>query len=150
MGIEYWAPNDVEIPDGGGPFSRIQQDFTSPNALFEWERLALFDSANPNFLTNRAAPNYSTVLPAMDAVGGKLCCWEATATRSAPISPLCWLWRTAHLVAMTIYLSSHLVFSAPRKNAVFHRAAAHVVRTKKYFEMRNSAICMTYLLQKRQ
>lgn len=72
MGIEYWAPNDVEMPDGGGPFSRFQQDFTSPNALFEWEGLALFDSADPNFLTNPAAPNYSTVLPGMDAVGGKL------------------------------------------------------------------------------
>jgi arabinogalactan endo-1,4-beta-galactosidase len=72
MGIEYWAPNDVEMPDGGGPFSRFQEDFNSPDALFEWEGLALFDSADPNFLTNPAAPNYSTVLPGMDAVGGKL------------------------------------------------------------------------------
>ena len=72
MGIEYWAPNDVEMPDGGGPFSRFQQDSTTPNALFEWEGLALFDSADPNFLTDPSAPNYSTALPGMDAVGGKL------------------------------------------------------------------------------
>jgi len=72
MGIEYWAPNDVEMPDGGGPFSTFQKDFTTPNAIFAWEGLGLFDSADPAFLTDPTAPNYSTALPGLDAVGGKL------------------------------------------------------------------------------
>jgi len=72
MGIEYWAPNDVEMPDGGGPYSTFQKDYTTPNALFEWEGLGLFDSADPDYLTNPNAPNYSTALPGLDAVGGKL------------------------------------------------------------------------------
>ena len=36
MGIEYWAPNDVEMPDGGGPYSTFQKDYTTPNAIFAW------------------------------------------------------------------------------------------------------------------
>jgi arabinogalactan endo-1,4-beta-galactosidase len=72
MGIEYWAPNDVEMPDGGGPYSTFQKDYTTSNALFEWEGLGLFDSADPDYLTNPSAPNYSTALPGLDAVGGKL------------------------------------------------------------------------------
>ena len=72
MGIEYWAPNDVEMPDGGGPYSTFQKDYTTPNALFAWEGLGLFDSADPDYLTDASAANYSTVLPGMDAVGGKL------------------------------------------------------------------------------
>lgn len=72
MGIEYWAPNDVEMPDGGGPYSTFQKDYTTPNAIYAWEGLGLFDSADPNYLTNSNAPNYSTALPGLDAVGGKL------------------------------------------------------------------------------
>lgn len=72
MGIEYWAPNDVEMPDGGGPYSTFQKDYTTPNAVFAWEGLGLFDSADPNYLTKDTAPNYSTALPGLDAVGGKL------------------------------------------------------------------------------
>ena len=72
MGMEYWAPNDVEMPDGGGPYSTFQKDYTTPNAIFAWEGLGLFDSADPNYLTNSSAPNYSTALPGLDAVGGKL------------------------------------------------------------------------------
>ena len=72
MGMEYWAPNDVEMPDGGGPYSTFQKDYTTPNAIFAWEGLALFDSADPNYLTDSSAPNYSTALPSLDAVGGKL------------------------------------------------------------------------------
>ena len=71
MGMEYWAPNDVEMPDGGGPYSTFQKDYTTPNALFEWEGLGLFDSADPDYLTDPDAPNYSTALPGLDAVGGK-------------------------------------------------------------------------------
>ena len=71
MGMEYWAPNDVEMPDGGGPYSTFQKDYTTPNALFAWEGLGLFDSADPNYLTDASAPNYSTALPGLDAVGGK-------------------------------------------------------------------------------
>ena len=71
MGVEYWAPNDVEMPDGGGPYSTFQKDYTTPNALFAWEGLGLFDSADPDYLTNPSAPNYSTALPGLDAVGGK-------------------------------------------------------------------------------
>ena len=72
MGLEYWAPNDVEMPDGGGPYSTFQKDYTTPNALFAWEGLGLFDSADPNYLTDSSAPSYSTALPGLDAVGGKL------------------------------------------------------------------------------
>ena len=71
MGMEYWAPNDVEMPDGGGPYSTFQKDYTTPDALFAWEGLGLFDSADPDYLTNPNAPNYSTALPGLDAVGGK-------------------------------------------------------------------------------
>ncbi len=71
MGMEYWAPNDVEMPDGGGPYSTFQKDYTTPNALFAWEGLGLFDSADPDYLTDPTAPNYSTALPGLDAVGGK-------------------------------------------------------------------------------
>lgn len=71
MGMEYWAPNDVQMPDGGGPYSTYQKDYTTPNALFAWEGLGLFDSADPNYLTDATAPNYSTALPGLDAVGGK-------------------------------------------------------------------------------
>lgn len=77
MGMEYWAPNDVEMPDGGGPYSTFQKDYTTPNAIFAWEGLGLFDSADPDYLTNPSAPNYSTALPGLDAVGGKL---DATLT----------------------------------------------------------------------
>ena len=77
LGLEYWAPNDVEMPDGGGPYSTFQKDYTSPDALFAWEGLALFDSADPNYLTDPTKPNYSTALPGLDAVGGKL---DATLT----------------------------------------------------------------------
>jgi arabinogalactan endo-1,4-beta-galactosidase len=72
MGIEYWAPNDFEMPDGGGPYSTFQKDYTTPNAIFAWEGLGLFDSADPAYLTDPAAPNYGTALPGLDAVGGKL------------------------------------------------------------------------------
>jgi arabinogalactan endo-1,4-beta-galactosidase len=71
MGMEYWAPNDVEMPDGGGPYSTFQKDYTTPDALFEWEGLGLFDSADPDYLTDSSAPNYSTALPGLEAVGGK-------------------------------------------------------------------------------
>ncbi len=77
MGLEYWAPNDVEMPDGGGPYSTFQKDYTTLDALFAWEGLGLFDSADPNYLTDSSAPNYSTALPGLDAVGGKL---DATLT----------------------------------------------------------------------
>ena len=71
MGMEYWAPNDVEMPDGGGAYSTFQKDYTTPDALFAWEGLGLFDSADPDYLTDPSAPNYSTALPGLDAVGGK-------------------------------------------------------------------------------
>lgn len=71
MGMEYWAPNDVQMPDGGRPYSTFQKDYTTPNALFAWEGLGLFDSADPNYQTDASAPNYSTALPGLDAMGGK-------------------------------------------------------------------------------
>jgi arabinogalactan endo-1,4-beta-galactosidase len=60
LGIEYWDPAGVNIPNGSGGF--INGD-DLPNAIYTWNGLTLFDVN---------AANYSILLPGIDALGGKL------------------------------------------------------------------------------
>jgi arabinogalactan endo-1,4-beta-galactosidase len=69
MGIEYWDPAGVNIPNATGGF--INGD-NLPGAVYTWNGLTLFDNADTSGSTNITAPNYSMLLPAMDALGGKL------------------------------------------------------------------------------
>jgi arabinogalactan endo-1,4-beta-galactosidase len=68
MGMEYWDPAGVNIPATGGGF--INGD-NLPNAVYAWNGLTIFDNADTSGTTNANDPNYSAVLPAEDALGGK-------------------------------------------------------------------------------
>jgi len=72
MGIEYWAPNDVMMPDGTGPYGSFQDDYTTVNALYQWWGLSLFANADTNYIVDASSPQYSNALPGLDAVGGRL------------------------------------------------------------------------------
>lgn len=69
MGIAYWDAAGVNIPRAGGGF--INGDNLA-NAIYLWNGLTLFNNADASGTTNVKASNYSTLLPAMDALGGKL------------------------------------------------------------------------------
>jgi arabinogalactan endo-1,4-beta-galactosidase len=69
MGIEYWDPAGVNIPNANGGF--INGD-NLQNAIYTWSGLTLFDNADTTGSTNVAAANYSMLLPAIDALGGRL------------------------------------------------------------------------------
>jgi len=69
VGMEYWDPAGVNIPNSGGGF--INGD-NSPDAIYGWNGLTLFDNADASGTTNVNAPNYSALLPGIDALGGKL------------------------------------------------------------------------------
>jgi arabinogalactan endo-1,4-beta-galactosidase len=69
MGVEYWDPAGVNIPNAGGGF--INGD-NLQDAIYIWNGLTLFDDADASGSTNVAAANYSMLLPAIDALGGKL------------------------------------------------------------------------------
>jgi arabinogalactan endo-1,4-beta-galactosidase len=69
MGIEYWDPAGVNIPNTSGGF--INGD-NLPNAIYIWNGLTLFDNADASGTTDVIASNYSMLLPAVDALGGKL------------------------------------------------------------------------------
>ena len=69
MGIEYWDPAGVDIPNLSGGF------FNGDNladAIYVWNGLELFDNADSSGTTNVNDPSYSELLPAVDALGGKL------------------------------------------------------------------------------
>ena len=67
MGIEYWNATGVNIPKlSGGFFNGDNQ----PDAIYIWNGLTLFDNADSSGTTNVSAPNYSTPLPGLDALGG--------------------------------------------------------------------------------
>jgi arabinogalactan endo-1,4-beta-galactosidase len=70
MGMEYWDPAGVNLPksSGGG---YVNGD-GSTDAIFTWNGLTLFDNADSSGSTNTAAGNYSALLPAADALGGRL------------------------------------------------------------------------------
>jgi arabinogalactan endo-1,4-beta-galactosidase len=66
MGLAYWDPAGVNIPKpGGGLFNGDQQ----PDAIYVWNGLTIFDNADNSGNTDVNAPNYSTPLPALDALG---------------------------------------------------------------------------------
>lgn len=69
MGMEYWNPAGVNIPNPNGGF--LNGD-NLPNAIYIWNGLTLFDNADTSGMTNVADPNYATLLPAIDALGGML------------------------------------------------------------------------------
>ncbi len=69
MGIEYWDPAGVNIPNlSGGFFNGDNQ----ADAIYSWNGLTLFNNADTSGTTNVNDPTYSELLPGMDALGGKL------------------------------------------------------------------------------
>ena len=69
MGIEYWDPAGVNIPNLSGGF------FNGDNladAIYVWNGLELFNNADSSGTTNVNDPSYSELLPAVDALGGTL------------------------------------------------------------------------------
>jgi hypothetical protein len=69
MGFEYWDAAGVNIPNGSGGFLNGNN---SPDAIYAWNGLTVFDNADSGGATDVHAPNYSELLPGMDALGGKL------------------------------------------------------------------------------
>jgi len=69
MGIAYWDPVGVNIPRiGSGLFNG---GTNQPDAIYVWNGLTIFDNADTSGSTNVNDPNYSTPLPALDALGGR-------------------------------------------------------------------------------
>jgi arabinogalactan endo-1,4-beta-galactosidase len=69
MGIEYWDPAGVNIPNlSGGFFNGDNQS----DAIYVWNGLTLFNNADSSGTTNINDPSYSELLPGMDALGGNL------------------------------------------------------------------------------
>jgi arabinogalactan endo-1,4-beta-galactosidase len=69
MGIAYWDPAGVNIPRlTGGSFNGGSN---LPDAIYVWNGLTIFDNADTSGTTNVNDPNYSTPLPALDALGGR-------------------------------------------------------------------------------
>jgi len=69
MGIAYWDPAGVNIPNSSGGL--FNGDNLS-DAIYIWNGLTLFDNADTSGTTNANATNYSALLPGIDALGGKL------------------------------------------------------------------------------
>jgi arabinogalactan endo-1,4-beta-galactosidase len=68
MGLEYWDAEGVNIPRlTGGWFNG---GTNLPDAIYEWNGLTIFDNADTSGRANVNDPNYSTPLPALDALGG--------------------------------------------------------------------------------
>jgi arabinogalactan endo-1,4-beta-galactosidase len=69
MGLAYWDPAGVDIPRAGGGLYNGGTNL--PDAIYLWNGLTIFDNADTSGSVNVSAPNYSTPLPALDALGGK-------------------------------------------------------------------------------
>jgi arabinogalactan endo-1,4-beta-galactosidase len=69
MGIAYWNPAGVNIPNSNGGF--VNGD-NLQDAIYLWNGLTLFDNADGSGSTNVNASNYSGPLPGIDALGGRL------------------------------------------------------------------------------
>jgi arabinogalactan endo-1,4-beta-galactosidase len=69
MGIEYWNPAGVNIPNLSGGF--INGD-NQADAIYSWNGLTLFNNADTSGTTNVNDPTYSELLPSIDALGGNL------------------------------------------------------------------------------
>jgi arabinogalactan endo-1,4-beta-galactosidase len=68
MGMEYWDPEGVNIPNPSGGF--LNGD-NQPNAVYTWNGLTIFNNADTSGTTSVSDPTYSALLPAADALGGK-------------------------------------------------------------------------------
>lgn len=69
MGLAYWDPAGVNIPRlTGGLFNGGSN---LPDAIYIWNGLTIFDNADASGTTDVNDPNYSTPLPALDALGGR-------------------------------------------------------------------------------
>jgi len=66
MGVAYWDAAGVNVPNSSGGF--VNGD-NLPDAIYGWSGLTLFDNADSSGTTNVNDPNYSTPLPALDALG---------------------------------------------------------------------------------
>jgi arabinogalactan endo-1,4-beta-galactosidase len=69
MGLAYWDPAGVDIPRAGGGLYNGGTNL--PDAIFVWNGLTIFDNADTSGSVNVSAANYSTPLPALDALGGR-------------------------------------------------------------------------------
>ena len=69
MGLEYWDPNGVNVPD---PANGLINGDNKVDAIYIWNGLTLFDNADGAGTTNPKAANYSALLSGVDALGGKL------------------------------------------------------------------------------
>jgi len=67
MGLAYWNPAGVNVPRPGGGFFNGGTNLS--DAIYVWNGLTLFDNADSSGTTNPSDPNYSTPLPALDALG---------------------------------------------------------------------------------
>jgi arabinogalactan endo-1,4-beta-galactosidase len=74
MGMEYWDPEGVNIPNPSGGF--LNGD-NMPNAIYSWNGLTIFDNADSSGTTNVNDSNYSALLPGADALSGKFDPWLA-------------------------------------------------------------------------
>jgi len=69
MGLAYWDPEGVNIPRLNGGY--FNGGTNLPDAIYVWNGLTIFDNADTSGATNVNDPNYSTPLPALDALGGR-------------------------------------------------------------------------------
>jgi arabinogalactan endo-1,4-beta-galactosidase len=69
MGLEYWDPAGVDIPRIGGGLYNGGTNL--PDAIYVWNGLTIFNNADTSGSVNVSDPNYSTPLPALDALGGR-------------------------------------------------------------------------------
>lgn len=69
MGLEYWDPTGVNVPN---PSTGLVNGDNKADAIYIWNGLTLFDNADNGGSTNPKAANYSALLSGVDALGGKL------------------------------------------------------------------------------
>ena len=69
IGLAYWDPAGVNIPRLNGGY--FNGGTNLPDAIYVWNGLTIFDNADTSGSTNVSDPNYSTPLPALDALGGR-------------------------------------------------------------------------------
>jgi hypothetical protein len=68
MGFQYWDSEGTNIPNKTGFTAGDGQT----DAAFVWNGLTIFDNADTSGSTSVSSATYSSVLPALSAVGGKL------------------------------------------------------------------------------
>jgi arabinogalactan endo-1,4-beta-galactosidase len=69
LGMEYWDATGVNEFISGGGYSNGDGRIDS---LYSWNGLTLFDNADTQGYSNASLSNYSSTLPGLDAMGGKL------------------------------------------------------------------------------